>query len=396
MPLSIGKVFDACIFRCHFGIVVGIRSQSLRVLHVIDSLIQAGAEALVKDMAPRMRARGLDITVAVLRELDSPFELELRELAIPFLPTARGGLYSPCHLLTLQKNIQRFDVVHVYLFPAQLFAPIAQVLAGRRVPLVLSEGTPHHRRRKKWLHPLEMWMYKRYAAVACASEGIAASLREWLPEINSRISVIENGIDIEKFEQATPCSCASAGVSNGNCVLLYVASFQPRKDHKNLLRAIAQVPGADLLLVGDGDLRRPAERLAQQLGIADRVHFLGRRADVPELLKMADIYVHPPAFEGFGIAAAEAMAAGKPIVATNVPGLAQVVGDAGILVPPSDPAALATQISALMKSRERREKLSQLAMQRACIFSIDHTVSAYIKLYESIASKRFLWVPGKI
>jgi glycosyltransferase involved in cell wall biosynthesis len=160
----------------------------------------------------------------------------------------------------------------------------------------------------------------------------------------------------------------SAGINNGNCVLLYVASFQPRKDHANLLRAMAQIPDADLLLVGDGELRPSAERLAETLGISQRVHFLGRRKDVAELLKMADIYVHPPAFEGFGIAAAEAMAAGKPIVATNVPGLAQVVGDAAVLVPPSDPIALSTEISALMKSRARQEQLARLATKRARIF----------------------------
>jgi glycosyltransferase involved in cell wall biosynthesis len=358
----------------------------VRVLHLIDSLIQAGAEALVKDMVPRMRAHDVDVSVAVLKELDSPFEHELREAGIPFLPTANGGMYAPAHLLTLRRHIPEFDLVHVYLFPAQLFAPIAAALARTKVPLVLSEGTPHHRRKKKWLHPLERWMYGRYSAVACASDAIAASLREWIPGIDSKITVIENGIDVQNFQQAKPASRASAGISNGNCVLLYVASFQPRKDHMNLLRAMAHIPDADLVLVGDGELRPQLERLVRTLGITQRVHFLGRRKDVAELLKMADIYVHPPAFEGFGIAVAEAMAAGKPIVATNVPGLAQVVGDAAVLVPPSDPTALAAQISALMRSRGRQEELGSAATQRAGIFSIERTVSAYIDLYRSLVN----------
>jgi glycosyltransferase involved in cell wall biosynthesis len=80
------------------------------------------------------------------------------------------------------------------------------------------------------------------------------------------------------------------------------------------------------------------------------------------------------------------MAAGKPIVATNVPGLAQVVGDAAVLVPPSDPAALAAQISALIKSREHQEQLGKAASQRAPIFSIDSTVSNYIDLYRSLVN----------
>ena len=192
----------------------------MRVLHLIDSLIQAGAEALVKDMVPRMRTRGVDVCVAVLKELDSPFERELREKGISFLPTVPGGFYNPGHLLSLRRYIPDFDVVHVYLFPAQLFAPIATILAGSKVPLVLSEGTPHHRRRRKWLYPLEKWMYSRYTAVACASDAIAASLREWIPSIGSKITVIGNGIDVQKFQHAKPVSRASAGISNSSCVLL--------------------------------------------------------------------------------------------------------------------------------------------------------------------------------
>jgi glycosyltransferase involved in cell wall biosynthesis len=358
----------------------------LRVLHVIDSLVQAGAEALVKDMVPRMRSAGVEVSIAVLKELDSPFEQELRENKIRFLHTAPGGIYSPTHVLSLSRHIHKFDIVQTYLFPAQLFAPLAVLLAGSRVPLVLSEQTTHHRRKKKWLHPLERWMYGQYAAVACASDAIATSLREWLPGIDSKITVIENGIDVQKFQYARPASRASVGLSNGNCVLLYVASLQPRKDHINLLHAMAHIPDADLVLVGDGELRPQLERLSETLGIARRVHFLGRREDVAELLKMADIYVHPPAFEGFGIAAAEAMAAGKPIVATDVPGLAQVLSGVAVLVPSSDPATLAAEVSALVKSREKQKRLGNAAMKRAPIFSIERTVSAYIDLYRSLVN----------
>lgn len=358
----------------------------MRVLHVIDSLIQAGAEALVKDMVPRMRSAGLEVSVAVLKELDSPFERELREKNIAFLPTARGGIYSPAHVLSLRRHIHKFDVIQTYLFPAQLFAPLAVMLAKSKIPLVLSEQTTHHRRKKMWLHPLETWMYSRYAAIACASEGIAASLTAWVPGVSNKITVIPNGIDVQTFEQAIPVSRSSVGINNGNCVLLYVARLEPQKDHANLLRALAQIPDADLVLAGDGSLRAQLEAQAETLGVTSRVHFLGRRNDVAELLKMADIYVHPAAFEGFGIAAAEALTAGKPVVASNVPGLAQVVGDAGILVPPGDSATLAAEVRTLISSPNRRRQLSQAAVDRGRQFSIENTVAAYIDLYRSVLS----------
>jgi glycosyltransferase involved in cell wall biosynthesis len=358
----------------------------LRVLHVIDSLIQAGAEALVKDMVPRMRSVGVEVSVAVLKELDSPFERELRGKNIAFLPTARGGIYSPAHVLSLRRHIHKFDVIQTYLFPAQLFAPLAVMLEGSKVPLVLSEQTTHHRRKKMWLHPLETWMYSRYAAIACASEGIATSLTAWVPGVGNKITVIPNGIDVQTFERAIPVARSSVGINNGNCVLLYVARLEPQKDHANLLRALAQIPDADLVLAGDGSLREQLEDQAEALGVAPRVHFLGRRNDVAELLKMADIYVHPAAFEGFGIAAAEALTAGKPVVASNVPGLAQVVGDAGILVPPGDAATLAAEVRTLITSPHRRQQLSQAAVERGRQFSIENTVAAYIDLYRSVLS----------
>jgi glycosyltransferase involved in cell wall biosynthesis len=356
----------------------------LRVLHVIDSLIQAGAEALVKDMVPRMRSAGVDVSVAVLKELDSPFERELREKNIIFLPTARGGIYSPSHVLSLRRHIHRFDVIQTYLFPAQLFAPLAVMLAGSKVPLVLSEQNTHHRRKKMWLRPLETWMYSRYAAIACASEGIAASLKAWVPGVSDKITIIPNGIDIQTFERATPVPRSSVGINNGNCVLLYVARLEPQKDHANLLRALAQIPDADLVLAGDGSLRAQLEAQAEMLGVTPRVHFLGRRKDVAELLQMADIYVHPAAYEGFGIAAAEAMSAGKPVVASNVPGLAQVVGDAGILVPPGDPTTLAAEVRSLIKSPDRCQQLSRAAVERGRQHSIEKTVAAYLGMYASV------------
>jgi glycosyltransferase involved in cell wall biosynthesis len=150
---------------------------------------------------------------------------------------------------------------------------------------------------------------------------------------------------------------------------------------------VAKVSDVDLALVGDGELRGQFERQAESLGIAKRVHFLGARSDVAELLKMADIYVHVPVFEGFGIAAAEAMAAGKPIIASDVPGLAQVVGDAALLVPPSDSEALAAAIRRLIASPELRLQLARAAVERSSQFSIEKTVEAYIELYRAIVAK---------
>jgi glycosyltransferase involved in cell wall biosynthesis len=138
--------------------------------------------------------------------------------------------------------------------------------------------------------------------------------------------------------------------------------------------------------VGDGWLRSDAEVLAKTLKVSDRVRFLGRRSDVPELLKASDIYVHVPLYEGFGIAVIEAMAAGLPVIASDVPGLAQVVGDWGVRIPPKDPEALAGAIRRLLDSSELRREFAQKSIRRAADFDIEKTVDGYIEVYEDVLS----------
>jgi glycosyltransferase involved in cell wall biosynthesis len=151
------------------------------------------------------------------------------------------------------------------------------------------------------------------------------------------------------------------------------------------LRALAQVPQAQLLLVGDGELRTQLEAMARSLCITDRVVFLGRRTDVAGVLKASDVYVHSTHSDGFGIAACEAMAAGLPVIASDVPGLAELVRGAGVLFPVGDDHALARELTAVLSSPQRWREMSAASQQRAKCFSIEKTVDAYVEMYESVS-----------
>jgi len=357
----------------------------MRVLHVIDSLILAGVEVLLREMLPKMRDRGLDSSIVVLKHLDSPLENALRADGFPFLHSRGSEIYSPLHVWSLAGHISSFDVVHSYLFPAQLWVVAAAKLAAKRVPLVTTEQSTQNRRRREWARPLDSWMYKNYAAIACNSEATAQNLLDWIPEVTKRVSIIYNGVPLERFRNAPPASKHEIlPSSSGWPVVVFVARFDPAKDHPTLLRAMRRVPKADLVLVGDGDLRPQIQRLAQELGIGERVHFLGRRPDIPQLLKMADLYVHASNYEGFGIAAVEAMSAGLPVVASDVPGLGEIVKGAGILVPPGDDEALAKAINGVLQSQLLREQMVAASQRRAADFGIDRTVEAFIEIYETV------------
>lgn len=354
----------------------------MRVLQLIDSLPLAGAEVLVKDIAPRLRQRGIDCEVAVLRRLNTTLESKLQDAGVPLHSTDVTSLYSPHQVSPVANLMRQFDVVHVHLFPAQLWAVLAAAKLPSSIRIITTEHNTWNARRRWWLRPLDRWMYPHYQLIACNSEATAEELIRWCPGIAAKIRVVPNGIPVEDFETAEPAELGFS--SQDKARLVFVGRFEEQKDHRTILRALEHLSGVRLLLVGDGPLRTELEGLAKTLGGSSQVSFLGRRTDVANVLKASDIYIHSTNSDGFGIAACEAMAAGLPVIASDVPGLADVVRGAGVLFPVGDHAALAREIQKLLDSPELRRQMGQASRKRAQNFSIDRTVEGYLGLYESV------------
>ena len=356
----------------------------MRVLHIIDSLNRGGAEVMLTAMAPRFRLRAVTCDVIALVRKPTPLEGSMLQQGISLRYTGVQGLYSPRQISALSELLGGYDVVHVHLFPAQLWVAIAAVESKCRTPLVTTEHNTWNSRRHWWLRPADRWMYSRYNRIACNSEATARSLVQWCPGVKEKIALIPNGVPLEDFEEAQP---VTPEVSRKAVRVVFVGRCVPQKDHATLLRALSAVPDAHLLLVGDGPLRPKLEQLAQALGIRQRVSFLGWRADVAAVLKGSDVYVQSTHSDGFGIAACEAMAAGLPVLASDVPGLAEVVSGAGILFPPGDDKALTQHLAALVRSPELRRKMSRASLRRAREFNIEATVDGYTRLYESVLQR---------
>jgi glycosyltransferase involved in cell wall biosynthesis len=184
------------------------------------------------------------------------------------------------------------------------------------------------------------------------------------------------------------------GIAAGSAEFIWLAvgRLAPAKDYPNLLRAFAAVrakkPDAQLWIAGDarGDERAPLESLATELGIGANVRWLGLRRDMPALLDAADALVLSSAWEGMPLAVGEAMAMEKPVVATDVGGVRELVGDAGMVVPAKDSRALAEAMLATMdQSREELAARGSAARERVLShFSIDATADMWEALYESL------------
>ena len=175
-----------------------------------------------------------------------------------------------------------------------------------------------------------------------------------------------------------------------------MARLEPQKNPLGLIESFVQAfgpqafgdaPHSRLLLAGDGSLREAARAYAAQRGVADRVHFLGVRAEVAEMLAACDLFALSSHWEGSPLAVMEAMAAGLPVVATAVGGVPELVadGETGILVPAGEERAFAAALVSLARDPSRRQDLAAAALRRAAAFNLDTMVASYAGLFERLA-----------
>ncbi|MGB3556044.1 MAG: glycosyltransferase, partial [Jannaschia sp.] len=224
--------------------------------------------------------------------------------------------------------------------------------------------------------------YPRFERIVAISHGARDGLLCSFPGLADRIDVILNGTDLMQDEpRARP----------GNAVprLLSVGRLVSAKNISTMLDALAGLPTgtARYTLLGDGELRAELTRKAARLGLTETVRFAGYVADIRPYLNEADIFVIPSLWEGFGLAAVEAMNAGLPVVASDIPGLREVVGDdgtCGILVDPNSAVEIGNAISSLMADPDRRREMGRHARQRARTFDADRMVSDYANLIDTV------------
>jgi glycosyltransferase involved in cell wall biosynthesis len=228
----------------------------------------------------------------------------------------------------------------------------------------------------------------RYIAV---SRQIAAELTARFGWPAEKIEVLYNAVEADRFEAPPPQGLRQQLGGGERPIILTTARLDEQKGHTVLLRAATEVPDAVFALAGEGPLRSALERETAALGIADRVLFLGRRDDVPQLLGACDLFALPSLYEGSPISVLEAMAAGRAVVSSAIAGTDELIEDgaSGILVPPGDPAALAAALRRLLSDRELREGLARRARERVRHdFDRDAMVRRVERIYEDLLGAR--------
>ena len=339
------------------------------------------------DLLPRLNAMGLQAELLLFNGVMTPLrkELEQKGVTIHELSSVSGGTehtgaYSPKNILRLRQFMSRYDIIHTHNTACQLFVPVAKLLSCSGAKLVTTEhNTTNRRRTKWWLKPLDKWMYRKYAAIVCISDLTRHNLEQYLGT-DWPMHTIYNGVDTKRF--ARPVKDISG---QQDFVVTMVAAFRPQKDQDTLIRAFTHLePNFRLQLVGGGQRGEELKALCRELGLEDRVQFLGVRMDVPDIMEQSDVIVLSSHWEGFGLAAVEGMASGRPMVATDGDGLRDIVGGAGVLFQPGDDQELASAIKRLCETPDYYRQVALACQERAQHYDISVMADGYSNLYRTL------------
>jgi glycosyltransferase involved in cell wall biosynthesis len=362
---------------------------TIRVLHLINSGEVGGGGTHLLHLIPGLAQRGFSSEVGVGRAGFASDEL--RAAGTPVHVLGPMGITAPLRIAALCRSV-RPDLLHLHGSRAGFLGTLAARAVGVR-PVVY---TAHAFAFKRHLSRPLRWLAARADGVTCASASrvicltnadVCAAAAHAIAVTHA--TVIANGIDLNRYREGKNIRHALR-FDPAAPVVGMVARLVPDKDPLTFVRAAAQVsamiPGARFLLVGDGPLRKDIEDEARALGLTGRLTVTGFRHDVPDLLASMDVVVLTSRWEGMPVSVLEAMASGKPLVASALPGLDAVIEDGrtGFLVPQGAEVHFARKVIDLLRDSGRRAAMGARARRKAAEeFGVERMVSATADLYRS-------------
>lgn len=348
----------------------------MNIMHVVLSLEYGGLEKVTLDLANHLNNVRFKVTICCLDRLgDLAKEAENRGIKVLFVKRKPGIDFSlPFRLRRVFKD-EKIDIVHTHNHAPMLYGTLGARLAGIRAIF----NTIHGREKKIKNKAIWSMVWKMNSRIITISQDAKKELVKHSGINPEKIGVIYNGIDISRFKKS--------GVDNN--IIGTVSRLSLEKDNFTMLEAFkiitSRFDNVSLVIAGDGPLRESLKSKVESLKLEDKVQFLGFRNDIPEILSGFDVFALSSLTEGISISLLEAMASGKPVVATNVGGNPEVVvnGETGLLVPPKDPAKMAEAIIKILSDKEMAKRMAEAGRKRAEEkFSLERMVKEYQELYE--------------
>lgn len=370
-------------------------AEPLKIVHVAGSAEWAGGEVYLLQLAERLDRRRFRLSVVCPASGPLVGRLERLGVAAPVIPMEER-LVDPRTLRALVRHLRRTrpDVVQSHGARANFYSRLAARLA--RVPRHIS--TVHNSLYDYPVSPLRRAVYLALdrltvpwtETILCVAESLARDLVQRSGVPARKVRVIQNGVDLTRFDPARADGeriRRALGLGRAP-VLAIVGRMTPQKDHRTFLAALAAVrrelPEALGLVVGDGPLREKLEAEARRLGLAEACPFAGVREDIPDCLAAASVMVLSSVSEGFPFTVLEALAMARPLVATAVNGVPEIIEHevTGLLVPPRRPDLLSRAALALLRDPERAAALGAAGRKAVEIrFPIERMVERLERLY---------------
>ncbi len=383
------------------GIITGSKPSIVRLIHLIKVTGLSGAENHLLTLLSGLQARGHETRLLLLVEPGRPAEEVVAAAQVRGIPTERVPIYAdfdPTLLVRLTRRLRAFrpDVAHTHLLHADLHGIPAARLAG--VPVVItSRHNDDAFRVRPGIRQVNRWLWGRVDAGIAISEAVARFTVDVEDAPPDRLVTIHYGLPPASpvgRETSRADLRAALGLPAETLLAGTVCRLVEQKGLPYGLEAFARIagrfPAAHLVLTGDGPLRGALEAQAAALGVAERTHFLGWRAETAPIFAGLDLFLMPSLWEGFGLVLLEAMAQGVPVVGSAVSAIPEVVvdGETGLLVPPRDVAGLAEALAALLGDPARRAAMGAAGRARLeTHFTPSRMVDETLALYERLNKK---------
>jgi len=366
-------------------------------MHLTTDSKIAGAERLLIGIAKEYDKTRYELFFCILKKRGD-LNREIEELGLKtFSLNCKSVLDAPravWKIIYLLKK-HKINILHTHLFHAGILGHFAKLFCPNTKVLMTRHYSNYtHLYGSAFQRMLDRWSLRVTKYIIAVSHGVFNALVELEVADPKKISVIHNGIDLRKFPEFFDDSGEKRrefNIAEDLKVIGAIGTLHPRKGHVYFIRAAALVckkrKDVQFILIGDGIFEKKLMKLSDTLGLNKRMIFAGYRTDAPSLLSLMDILVQPSLEEGFGLTIIEAMLFSKPVIATNVGGIPEIVEDgvSGILVPAKNPEAIAGAINYLLDNPDKMKELGSNAKSRVYEkFSLSMMMKRYEMVYEKL------------
>lgn len=369
----------------------------MKILHIVPSIRIGGVLSVAYNLIKHQRYMGDEVVLYVSRP-----ELKFRDkehtfhdLGVKLIYSKYSNIYDPRHILELKRIMKDVDVTHVHLFPHQLWANLAyRILPTKKRPILITteHSTYNNRRKYPILRYLDRFVYSAFDQIISISQQTKTNLDNWLssPALTAKNIVINNGVDLNAIVNAPIGNLSNLNLPRDSKIVVMVARLAYPKDPLTLVSAIKKCPdNVHAVFIGEGPLESEIKIKAYELGIENRIHTIGLRDDVPSLLKTANIGVLSTNWDGFGLVAVEYMAAGLPVLASDVDGLRDVVGKKECLFSVGDSEKLASLITNVLFDEEMNKELINFFSNRCQSFDVNNTNHEYYQVLIRLIKNKY-------